>query len=96
MLDHGDNNINYTDKRGCMMRVAAINDLSGLGKCSLVADISVFSAMGIGTCAVPTAVLSAQTGFSSYYLSPHLLKTFLTINVNGTATHVETKPKKEA
>lgn len=67
MLDHGDNNINYTDKRGCMMRVAAINDLSGLGKCSLVADISVFSAMGIGTCAVPTAVLSAQTGFSSYY-----------------------------
>ena len=49
------------------MRVAAINDLSGLGKCSLVADISVFSAMGIDTCAVPTAVLSAQTGFSSYY-----------------------------
>ena len=49
------------------MRVAAINDLSGLGKCSLVADISVFSAMGIETCAVPTAVLSAQTGFSSYY-----------------------------
>ena len=49
------------------MRVAAINDLSGLGRCSLLADISVFSAMGIETCAVPTAVLSAQTGFSSYY-----------------------------
>ncbi|MBO4911913.1 MAG: bifunctional hydroxymethylpyrimidine kinase/phosphomethylpyrimidine kinase [Butyrivibrio sp.] len=49
------------------MRVAAINDLSGLGRCSLLADISVFSAMGIETCAVPIAVLSAQTGFSSYY-----------------------------
>ena len=50
------------------MRVAAINDLSGFGKCSLVADIGVMSAMGIEVCPVPTAVLSAQTGFPSYYL----------------------------
>lgn len=49
------------------MRVAAINDLSGLGRCSLAVDLSVFPAMGIETCAVPTAVLSGQTGFESYY-----------------------------
>ncbi len=48
------------------MRVAAINDLSGLGKCSLIADISVLSVMGIQTCPITTAVLSAQTGFPSY------------------------------
>lgn len=50
------------------MRVAAINDLSGFGKCSLIADISILSSMGIEVCPVPTAVLTAQTGFPSYYM----------------------------
>ena len=50
------------------MKVAAINDLSGFGKCSLLADISVLSSMGIEVCPVPTAVLTAQTGFPSYYM----------------------------
>ena len=50
------------------MRVAAVNDLSGLGKCSLVADLAVMSAMGIEVCPVPTAVLSAQTGFSHKHI----------------------------
>ena len=49
------------------MKVAAINDLSGFGKCSLYSDITVLSAMGIQCCPVPTAVLSAQTGYPSYY-----------------------------
>lgn len=49
------------------MKVAAINDLSGFGKCSLVADLTVLSAMGIQCCPVPTAVLSAQTGYPSFY-----------------------------
>lgn len=49
------------------MKVAAINDLSGFGKCSLVADLTVLSAMGISCCPLPTAVLSAQTGYPSYY-----------------------------
>ena len=43
-----------------------INDISGLGKCSLVADISVLTAMGIEACPFPTAVLNAQTGFPAY------------------------------
>ncbi|MBR3289297.1 MAG: pyridoxamine kinase [Clostridia bacterium] len=49
-------------------RVAAINDLSGLGRCSLTAAIPVLSALGIQPCPVPTAVLTNQTGFASYHL----------------------------
>lgn len=50
-----------------MKRVALINDLSGFGKCSLTAAIPVISVMGIQACPLPTAVLSAQTGFSEFY-----------------------------
>lgn len=50
-------------------RVAAIHDLSGLGRCSLTAAIPVLSAMGLQVCPVPTAVLTNQTGFSSYYMA---------------------------
>ena len=48
-------------------RVAVINDLSGLGKCSLTAAIPVISVMGVQACPVPTAVLTNQTGYDSYY-----------------------------
>ena len=48
-------------------KVAVINDLSGLGRCSLTAAISVLSAMGIQTCPLPTAILSSQTEYPSYY-----------------------------
>lgn len=50
-----------------MKKIALINDLSGFGKCSLTAAIPVISILGIQACPLPTAVLSAQTGFSSYY-----------------------------
>ncbi len=50
-----------------MKRVALINDLSGLGKCSLTASIPVISVMGLQACPLPTAVLSSQTGFDSYF-----------------------------
>lgn len=56
-------------------KVAAIHDLSGLGKCSLTAAVPVLSAMGVQACPLPTAVLSNQTGFPSYAcvdLSRHL------------------------
>ncbi|MBQ4625871.1 MAG: pyridoxamine kinase [Clostridia bacterium] len=43
-------------------RVAAIHDISGIGKCSLTAAIPVISAAGIETAAMPTAVLSTHTG----------------------------------
>ena len=48
-------------------RVAVINDLSGLGKCSLTAAIPVLSVMGVQACPLPTAVLTNQTGYDSYY-----------------------------
>ena len=50
-----------------MKKIAVLNDLSGLGKCSLTAAIPVISVMGIQACPLPTAVLSCQTGFPSYF-----------------------------
>lgn len=50
-----------------MKRIALINDLSGFGKCSLTAAIPVISVMGMQACPLPTAVLSAQTGFKEFF-----------------------------
>ncbi|PIC80917.1 pyridoxine kinase [Sporosarcina sp. P18a] len=50
-----------------MKKVAIIQDLSSFGKCSLTAAIPVLSVMGVQACPLPTAVLSAQTGYPSYY-----------------------------
>lgn len=50
-----------------MKKVALINDLSGFGRCSLTAAIPVISVMELEACPLPTAILSAQTGFPSYY-----------------------------
>lgn len=47
--------------------VAAIHDISGIGKCSLTGAIPVLSAAGISVSAMPTAVLSTQTGGISGY-----------------------------
>ena len=44
-------------------RVAVVNDLSGFGRCSLTVSIPILSAMGVQVCPVPTAVLSAHTGY---------------------------------
>lgn len=48
-------------------KIAVINDLSGFGRCSLTAAISVLSAMGVQACPLPTAILTAQTEYPSYY-----------------------------
>ena len=40
--------------QGCK-KVASIQDISGLGRCSLTVVIPVLSAMGIQVCPVPTA-----------------------------------------
>ncbi len=49
-------------KIGLIPRIAAINDLSGFGRCSLTVIMPVLSAMGMQVCPVPTAVLSTHTG----------------------------------
>ncbi len=43
-------------------KVAAIHDLSGIGRCSLSVILPTLSAQGIQVCPVPTAILSAHTG----------------------------------
>ncbi|MGN0409903.1 MAG: pyridoxamine kinase [Candidatus Fimousia sp.] len=48
-------------------KIAVINDLSGFGRCSLTAALPVLAVMGVQPCPLPTAVLSAQTGYPSYY-----------------------------
>ena len=49
-----------------IQRVAAIHDISGFGKASLTVVIPTLSSMGIQVCPLPTAVLSAHTGFSNF------------------------------
>lgn len=48
-------------------RVAALNDISCFGRCSLTAALPIISAAGIETAVIPTAVLSTHTGgFKGY------------------------------
>ena len=44
-------------------RIAAIHDQSCFGRCSLTIALPVLSAMGCQCCPLPTALLSAHTGF---------------------------------
>lgn len=58
-----------------MKRAAIINDLSGIGRCSLNVAIPILATLQIQTCPLPTAVLSNQTGFDSFSFldfTPHM------------------------
>lgn len=57
-----------------MKKVAVIQDLSSFGKCSLTAAIPVLSVMGVQACPLPTAFLSAQTEYPSYFCEDFTLK----------------------
>lgn len=46
--------------------VAALHDLSGVGRCALTVVIPVISAMGVQVIPAPTAVLSAHTAFDDF------------------------------
>lgn len=43
-------------------KVAAIHDMSGLGRCSITVIMPVLASMGIQTCPLPTAILSSHSG----------------------------------
>ena len=45
-----------------LKRVAAIHDISGVGKCSLTVALPIISAAGLECSVMPTAVLSTHTG----------------------------------
>jgi pyridoxine kinase len=58
-----------------MKRIAAIHDISGFGRCSLTVALPILSAAGANVACLPTAVLSAHTGFadSTYHdLTEHM------------------------
>lgn len=48
-------------------QIAAIHDLSGLGRTSLSVVIPILSVMGIKVCPLPTAVLSSHSRYEGYY-----------------------------
>jgi pyridoxine kinase len=47
-------------------RVAALHDISGFGRCSLTVALPILSAAGFNCAVLPTALLSAHTGFSDF------------------------------
>lgn len=49
-----------------MKRIATMQDISCIGKCSLTVALPVISAMGIETAVLPTAVLSTHTAFKGF------------------------------
>lgn len=52
-------------------KIAAINDMTGFGRCSLAVEIPIISKMKIQCCWVPTAILSNQTGFPSFFIDDY-------------------------
>lgn len=65
-------------------RVAAVHDMSGIGRCSLTAALPVLAAMGAWCCPMPTAYLSAHTAFP---LSDQAVFLDMTGQMAGTARH---------
>lgn len=52
-------------------KVAAINDLSGFGRCALTVAIPVISHMKLQCCPVPTSILSNHTGYEEYFFDDY-------------------------
>lgn len=53
----------YTNK---VKRIAAVHDLSGMGRVSLTVVIPILSSMGFQVCPLPTAVLSSHTQYPEF------------------------------
>ena len=49
-----------------MKRILTIQDVSGVGKCSLTVALPIISAAQVETCVLPTAVLSTHTRFKNF------------------------------
>lgn len=59
--------IKITPDRTIPKKIAAINDLTGFGRCSLAVVLPVINAMKVQACPVPTSVFSSHMAFPSYY-----------------------------
>lgn len=49
-----------------LKKVAAINDLSGVGRCSLTVAMPILSSLKVQCCPFPTAILSSQTNYPEF------------------------------
>ena len=47
-------------------KIAAVHDLSGVGRVSLMVVIPILSTMGFDVCPLPTAILSNHTQYPEY------------------------------
>ncbi len=54
-----------------LKRVAAINDISGSGRCSLTAALPIIASFGVQCCTLPTAILSNHTGYDKYFFDDY-------------------------
>lgn len=52
-------------------RIALINDITGFGRCSVTVQLPLISALKVQACPLPTAILSAHTGFPFYYMNDY-------------------------
>lgn len=62
MRDMGHNN---------QKKVAAVNDLSGFGRCSTTVLLPIISYMGVQCCPVITSVFSNHSGYDSYFFDDY-------------------------
>lgn len=56
-------------------KIAVVNDITGFGRCSVTVALPIISAMKIQCCPLPTAILSAHTGFPNFFFddyTPHM------------------------
>lgn len=52
-------------------KIAAINDLTGFGRCALTVSMPVISHMKIQCCPVPTSILSNHVGYPEYFFDDY-------------------------
>ncbi|MDD3240475.1 MAG: pyridoxamine kinase [Lachnospira sp.] len=52
-------------------KIAAINDFSGFGRCSLAVELPIISALKVQCCPIPTSIFSNHTGFPSFYFDDY-------------------------
>lgn len=55
-------------------KVALINDITGFGRCSITIELPILSALKIEASPLPTAILSAHTGFPTYFMDDYTSK----------------------
>ena len=52
-------------------KIAAINDLTGYGRCALAVSLPVISHMRIQCCPIPTSILSNHAGSAEYFFDDY-------------------------